>query len=144
MSDYPQVLGPHVINLPNLESYMSWMRTHFEQIPDPGEAWVFNVHDEGLTTIKVGDGIHMFGELKSIKDAKSEIKYYRISETDLRELLTAAHYAWALECGGVDNWIWEADSRHDYLNQYNADQGTDFDNFEDLAAHEMKNYAIIS
>ena len=143
MSDYPQVLGPHVINLPDLESYMSWMRTHFEQIPNPGDIWIFNIHDEGLITTKVGDGIHMFGELKSIQDARSAIKYYKISETDLRELLTAAHYAWALEGGGVDNWTWEADSRHDYLSQYNADQGTDFDDFEDLAAHEMKNYPII-
>ena len=144
MSDYPQVLGPKVIYLPDLESYRSWMRTHFEQIPDAGEVWVFNIHDEGLTTIKVGDGTHMFGELKSVKDAKREIKYYRISETDLRELLTAAHYAWAREGGGVDNWTWEADSRHDYLSQYNADQGTDFDDFEDLATHEMKNYTVIS
>ena len=144
MSDYPQVLGPHVVNLPNLEFYKAWMRTHFEQIPEPGEVWIFNIHEEGLTTMKVGDGIHMFGELKSVKDPKSETKYYRVSETDLRELLAAAHYAWALENGGVDNWTWEADSRHDYLQQYNADQGTDFDNFEDLAAQEMKSYALIS
>ena len=144
MSDYPQVLGPHVVNLPNLEFYKAWMRTHFEQIPEPGEVWIFNTHEEGLTTMKVGDGIHMFGELKSVKDPKSETKYYRVSETDLRELLAAAHYAWALENGGVDNWTWEADSRHDYLQQYNADQGTDFDNFEDLAAQEMKGYALIS
>lgn len=40
-------------------------------------------------------------------------KYYKISETDLLELLTAAHKFWALEGGGVDNWLWEADSRHD-------------------------------
>ena len=144
MSDYPQVLGPHVVNLPNLEFYKAWMRTHFEQIPEPGEVWIFNTHEEGLTTMKVGDGIHMFGELKSVKDPKSETKYYRVSETDLRELLAAAHYAWALENGGVDNWTWEADSRYDYLQQYNADQGTDFDNFEDLAAQEMKGYALIS
>ena len=76
--------------------------------------------------------------------AMSEIKYYKISETDLRELLAAAHYAWALDGGGVDNWTWEADSRHDYLSQYNADQGTDFDNFGDLAEHEMQSYAVIS
>ena len=144
MSDYPQVLGPHVVNLPNLEFYKAWMRTHFEQIPEPGEVWIFNTYEEGLTTMKVGDGIHMFGELKSVKDPKSETKYYRVSETDLRELLAAAHYAWALENGGVDNWTWEADSRHDYLQQYNADQGTDFDNFEDLAAQEMKSYTLIS
>ena len=74
----------------------------------------------------------------------SNTKYYSISEIDLRELLAAAHYAWALENGGVDNWTWEADSRHDYLKQYNEDQGTDFDDLGDLATHEMKNYTIIS
>jgi hypothetical protein len=65
MSDYPQVIGPHIVNLPDLETYMAWMRTHFEQIPDPGEVWIFNLQAEGLTSMKVGDGIHMFGELKN-------------------------------------------------------------------------------
>ena len=74
----------------------------------------------------------------------SEIKYYRISETDLRELLTAAHLFWALENGGVDNWIWCGESCCDYLNQCNADQNTDFDNFEKLVAHEMQSYTIMS
>ena len=144
MSNYPQVLGPHVINVSSFEEYRTWMAAHFEQIPEPGACWIFHIQDEHQDIIKIGDGIHMFGELTHYSEIPNKIKYYRISETDLRELLTAAHKYWALECGGVDNWIWEADSRHDYLKQYNADQGTDFDDFEDLAAHEMKNYAIIS
>ena len=144
MSDYPQVIGPHIVNLPDLATYMAWMRTHFEQIPDPGEVWIFNLQSEGLTSMKVGDGIHMFGELKNIKDPKKEIKYYKVSETDLRELLAAAHQFWALEQGGVDNWSWCGASCCDYLEQYNDDQGTNFDDFESLAAHELTSYTIIS
>ena len=70
----------------------------------------------------------------------SNTKYYYISETDLRELLAAAHYAWALECGGVDNWTWEGESRHDYLKQYNAEHGTNFEYFEELADCEVTTY----
>ena len=144
MSDGPLVLGPTIINLSTFEQYRTWMAAHFEQIPDPGEYWIFHIQEEHQNIIKIGDGVHMFGELTSYSEMPNPTRYYRISETDLRELLTAAHYAWALEGGGVDNWTWEADSRHDYLKQYNADQGTDFDDFEDLAEHEMKGYAIIS
>jgi hypothetical protein len=79
----------------------------------------------------------------NIKNARSKIKYFKVSETDLRELLRAAHLFWALESGGVDNWMWEADSRHDYLKQYNEDQGTDFDDFDELAAHELTGYLLI-
>ena len=99
--------------------------------------------DIGPHIILIGDGQKTLGELKNINN-EPKIKYYKISETDLRELLTATHYAWALENGGVDNWEWEADSRHDYLKQYNEDQGTNFNNFEDLTTHEIKNYTIIS
>lgn len=144
MSDYPQVLGPHIINVSSVEEYRAWMATHFEQIPEPGTYWIFHIQDEKQDIIKIGDGVHVFGKLTNYSEIPNKTKYYKISETNLRELLTAAHYAWALEGGGVDNWTWEADSRHDYLKQYNADQGTDFNDFEDLAEYEMKDYAIIS
>ena len=144
MSDCTQVLGPHVINVSSFEEYRTWMAAHFEQIPEPGVYWIFHIQDEQQNIIKIGDGVHMFGELTHYSEMPNKTKYYRISETDLRELLAAAHYAWALECGGVDNWTWEDDSRHDYLSQYNADQGTDFNNFEDLAAHALKDYVILS
>ena len=140
MSDYPQVLGPRIIDLPNLAFYQRWLATHSCEILEAGEVLIISTREERLSITKIGDGIHSIGELEVVKP----FKYYRVLEEDLRELLSAAHYAWALECGGVDNWTWEADSRHDYLSQYNADQGTDFDNFEDLAAHELKDYTIIS
>lgn len=144
MSDYPQVLGPHIINVSSFEEYRTWMAAHFEQIPEPGAHWIFHIQDERQNIIKIGDGVHMFGELTNYSEIPNPTAYYRISETDLRELLTAAHQFWALEGGGVDNWMWCGESCCDYLDQYNADQGTDFEDFEDLAAHEMKNYTIIS
>ena len=144
MSDYPQILGPHVINVSSFEEYRTWMAAHFEQIPEPGVYWIFHIQDEHQDIIKIGDGVHMFGELTNYSEIPDKIKYYRISETDLRELLTAAHQFWALEGGGVDNWMWCGESCCDYLDQYNADQGTDFDDFEDLAEHEMKGYPIVS
>ena len=104
MSDYPQVLGPHVINVSSFEEYRTWMAAHFEQIPEPGVYWIFHIQDEHQDIIKIGDGVHMFGELTNYSEIPDKIKYYRISETDLRELLTAAHQFWALEGGGVDNW----------------------------------------
>ena len=116
MSNYPQVIGPHIISLTNTNEYLSWLDTHFFEVPNPGEIWVLSILDTQRTIILIGDGQKTFGELKDINN-ELQIKYYRISETDLRELLTAAHYAWALENGGVDNWMWEADSRHDYLKQ---------------------------
>ena len=70
--------------------------------------------------------------------------YYKISETDLLELLAEAHRLRALNSGGVDNWTWYGESCCDYLNRYNVNQGTDFDDFEELAAHAIKNYTIIS
>ena len=143
MSDYPQVLGPHIITFDTADEWYRWLYRRGDDIPNPGEIFVFHINELRKDICKMGNGITCFRELPEYGD-EPRVKYYRISETDLRELLTAAHYAWALENGGVDNLTWEADSRHDYLSQYNADQGTDFDDFEDLAAHEMKNYAIIS
>ena len=144
MSDYPQVLGPYIINVSSIEEYRTWMAMHFEQIPELGAYWIFHIRDEKQDIIKIGDGIHMFGELTNYSEIPNKTKYYKISETDLRELLTAAHQFWALDGSGVDNWMWCGESYCDYLNQYNADQGTDFNDFEDLAEYEMKNYAIIS
>ena len=143
MSDYPQVFGPHIINVSSFEDYHTWMAEHFEQIPDPGVCWIFHIQDKRQDIIKIGDGVHMFGELTNYNEIPNKTKYYKISETDLRELLTAAHQFWALDGGGVDNWMWCGESCCDYLNQYNTDQGTDFNDFEDLAEYEMKGYATI-
>lgn len=46
------------------------------------------------------------------------MKKFIICESELRDLLRAAHYAWALEAGGVDNWTWEGESVKDYCANY--------------------------
>lgn len=142
MSSYSQVLGPHIISLADTNEYLAWLDTHFFKVPNPGETWILSIRDTQREIILVGDGQKSFGALKDIND-ESKIKYYKISETDLRELLAAAHYAWALENGGVDNWTWEGESCRDYLKQYNAEQGTNFEYFEELADYEVTAYQRI-
>jgi hypothetical protein len=66
------------------------------------------------------------------------MKYVKISEEEYRELLSAAHYAWALEQGGVDNWLWEPESVHDYINQYNTDHNTRCEYIEDIVDREVE------
>ena len=66
------------------------------------------------------------------------MKYYRIAEDELRELLYAAHYAWALENGGVDNWEWNGESVNDYLDAYNTANGTQCEDIEDIVEIEVK------
>ncbi len=72
-----------------------------------------------------------------------EVKYYKISEQELRELLTAANQYWALECGGVDNWMWCGESCCDYLRQCSEDTGEEFDCFEELVDYEITGYQSI-
>ena len=42
-------------------------------------------------------------------------KYYKVSESELLELLTAQCTLIALENGGVDNWEWYGDSIQDWV-----------------------------
>lgn len=45
-------------------------------------------------------------------------KQYRVPENVLRQLIAAKAELEALESGGVDNWCWYSESRHDYFNDY--------------------------
>lgn len=42
-------------------------------------------------------------------------KYYKVSETELRELIHDSLMFCALQHGGVDNWEWYGASIHDFL-----------------------------
>ena len=42
----------------------------------------------------------------------------KISEEKLKELLSAWHELMALNFGGVDNWEWGWQARHDYIDEY--------------------------
>ena len=68
------------------------------------------------------------------------MKYFKISELDLRELLKAANYAWALEQGGVDNWEWEWDARNSYVESYNQLNDTHFEYIEEIADDALLYY----
>ena len=43
-----------------------------------------------------------------------------------------------LEQGGVDNWSWEPESVHDYINQYNTDHNTRCEYIEDIVDREVE------
>ena len=45
------------------------------------------------------------------------MKYYKISESDLLELLTNDLTLGHLEAGGVDNWSWYGEGRREYLEE---------------------------
>ena len=71
------------------------------------------------------------------------MKYYKISEHDLKYFIECRARLEALESGGVDNWSWYCDSNADYLcdmkEEYNLDKEEDLD-FSDIAEYEIKNF----
>lgn len=86
--------------------------------------------------------------------------YYKVSESELLELLEAANYKCALEAGGVDNWEWEADSRIDYEKWYRQEypdikkimeedsepfevHDNEYPSFYQMAKYELKYYEVI-
>lgn len=66
------------------------------------------------------------------------VRYYKISEEDLLYLLAAAGRMEALEQGGVDNWEWESESRHNYLDEIG------YKDFESMAKVEITGYEQIN
>ena len=57
------------------------------------------------------------------------MRYYRISEADLRELLMGAFTYMALESWGVDNWIGWGDAQRNFIEESSA---IDFVHYEDM------------
>lgn len=56
------------------------------------------------------------------------MKYYKISEDELRELLYDSLKLEALENGGVDNWEWYGASINDFLkDNTNSNESTLYD-----------------
>ena len=72
-------------------------------------------------------------------------KYFKVSESELRELLSGYNHWLALMCGGVDNWSWCGDSEGDFLEGAMKELGLDPQEnedfwFEDLAEIYLKDY----
>ena len=71
------------------------------------------------------------------------MKYYKISEDELRELLESYLELSMLNWDGVDNWAWYGVSRRELIKEYipDADEDTDF---SDVATLLLKDYEVIS
>ena len=65
------------------------------------------------------------------------MKYYRVSEEFLRELLLATHTHHALESGGVDNWEWYGASVEDYIKDCCVIDETHYEDIEDIVEADL-------
>lgn len=75
------------------------------------------------------------------------MKYYKIGEEELKNLIENTHRLNALEHGGVDNWITYSDSLFNYISMYINDNKIKDDDdywFEDIAINELEEYEEIS
>lgn len=66
---------------------------------------------------------------------------YPIAEEELRDLLYCRHTLAALECGGVDNWMWYGASISDYEKIY-CDDNDIADNLciDEIVERELSKY----
>ena len=69
-------------------------------------------------------------------------KFYKISEEKLKALLYNNEVLNCLYAGGVDNWQWYMENKHDYLADFFEDECTDCD-FEDIVEIELTEYEEI-
>lgn len=60
-------------------------------------------------------------------------KFYKVSESKLKELIYDSLRWNALENGGVDNWDWYGASLTDYLHGYNETESSLYDDIYGIA-----------
>lgn len=72
------------------------------------------------------------------------MKYYKISETVLRELLLQSYLYCALEAGGVDNWEWAGDSIQDFIAGSSNVDGTEYEDMDAIVEADLKNFEEIN
>ena len=70
------------------------------------------------------------------------LRYYRISEPDLRELLMAAYTYNALEAGGVDNWHWFSESIHDFIDACSDIDEVHYEDMEEIVESSICQFPI--
>ena len=68
------------------------------------------------------------------------MRYYRISEADLRELLMGAFTYMALDAGGVDNWEWAGDSIQAFIEESSAIDFVHYEYMEEIVEAAITNY----
>jgi hypothetical protein len=72
------------------------------------------------------------------------MKYYKLSEQELSELMSDALYARALIRGGVDNWEYECNARLNFIDLCNEEDGTDYEDIDDFVPNEIARYELIN
>ena len=70
------------------------------------------------------------------------MRYFRISEPELRELIINANYYLALEAGGVDNWEWCSESVHSFIDMCSDVDSVEYEDMEEIVEAELCNYPI--
>lgn len=71
------------------------------------------------------------------------MKYYKISEGDLKGLLVDSLELCMLNRDGVDNWTWYGESYRELIKEYIPDANEDTD-FSDVAEMLLKDYEVIN
>ena len=71
------------------------------------------------------------------------MKYYKISEDELRKLLENYLELSMLNWDGVDNWAWYGASYRELIKEYIPYAGEDTD-FSDVATLLLKDYEVVS
>lgn len=71
------------------------------------------------------------------------MKYYKISELELAELIDGALHYCAIECGGVTNWEWCDESIQDFIDQCNEEDGTDYTTMSEIVKDEVARYELL-
>lgn len=75
------------------------------------------------------------------------MKYYEVSQDELKDLLYSANKITALENGGVDNWDWYGESISDFIEAEKQEFPSLKDDpdvyLEDIAEESLKQYKVV-
>ena len=68
------------------------------------------------------------------------MKYYRIDEHDLRDLLNRAMTCEALDHGGVDNWPWYGDAIYEYIDMCSNEDDASYEDMDEIVESALSKY----
>lgn len=71
-----------------------------------------------------------------------DVRYYQISEPDLRDLLMAAHIYHALAAGGVDNWEGAGESVVNYIQECGIIDFVHYEEMEEIVEADIANFPV--
>lgn len=67
-----------------------------------------------------------------------------IKKEELARLLADSYRLSALQAGGVDNWDWYSESIHDFLDDCETDDETEYESIDDIADAEVEHYLTLA